>query len=132
RVHLVLTVLEPHQLVAYQAAEDGRGVGGGADRPEQEVNRYRGDRGREDGQRLHHLLRRGVQQLVGLPDQYLDHHVLGQVARADEQVTGGEAGVALQDGLDCFQRPREPAGVLTQGVKQLIWGIAEPEAAIVI
>ena len=85
-----------------------------------------------DRQGLHHLLRGRVQQLVGLPDQHLDHLVLGQVAGAVQQVARGQGVIAVQDRLDRLQRPREPAGVLAQPVEQLLGGIAQPEAAVVV
>ena len=132
RVQVVVPVLEPHQLAADQPGQDGRGVGGGVDRPEQEVDPDRRDRRRVDGQGLHHLLRGRVQQLVGLPDQHLDHLVFGQVAGAVQQVARGEGGIAVQDRLDRLQRPREPAGVPAQPVQQLLGGIAQPEAAVIV
>ena len=127
-----MPVLEPDQLAADQPGQDRRCVGGGVDRPEQEVDPDRRDRRRVDRQGLHHLLRRCVQQLVGLPDQHLDHLVLGQVAGPVEQVARGQGLIDVQDRLDRLQRPREPAGVLAQPVQQLLGGIAQPEAAIVV
>ena len=132
RVQVVVPVLEAHQLAADQPGQDGRGVGGGVDRPEQEVDPDRRDRRGVDRQGLHHLLRGRVQQLVGLPDQHLDHLVFGQVAGAVEQVARGEGVIAVQDRLDRLQRPREPAGVPAQPVEQLLGGIAQPEAAVVV
>ena len=44
----------------------------------------------------------------------------------------GEGLVGVQDRLDRFQSPREPAGVLAQPIKQRIVGVAKPEAAIIV
>ena len=68
RVQVVAGVLEPHHLAANQPGQDGRGIGGGIDGAEQEVDPDRRDRRREDRQVLHDMLRRAVVQLVGLAD----------------------------------------------------------------
>jgi hypothetical protein len=49
-----------------------------------------------------------------------------------EQVLRGQGVIAVQDSLDRLQRPREAAGVPAQPIQQLIGGVAQPEAAVVV
>jgi hypothetical protein len=72
-VQVVAPVLEAHELPAREPGQDGRGVGGGVDRPEQEV--HTDPRAPAPGrQRLHHRLCARIEQIVGLPDQHLQKH----------------------------------------------------------
>ncbi len=117
RVQVVVPVLEPGQLAADQPGQDRSGVDGGVDRLEQEINPDRRNRGGVDRQRLHHLLRGRVQQFVGLPDEYLDDLVFGQLPGVVEQVAGCEGVITVQDRLDRLQRPGKPPGMLAQPVE---------------